>query len=113
MCSSSPMFPAFSHPVPTLAPKAGKLEAAPMLVVPNLPNLPSLFHVCACVGVGGCGRAQGRAPVHTRAHAQAPQINVGKVGKVGKRQERRGLFLPTLVFEGWEGWEQGLGKGQA
>lgn len=70
--------------LPNLSAEVGKLHPAPLLGVPNLPNLPSLApRVCAPV------RVRGRGGAHTppRVHACA--------------QDEKG-------WEGWEGWEQAV-----
>ena len=98
------VFPPSVPSLPSLCAEAGKLQPAPLLGVPNLPNVRSLaLHACSPV------RVRGRGGTYTppRALACAPNKKVGKVGKVGNKQGLQGFWLPNLGIEAGKAGKQG------
>ncbi len=88
----SDRFPTSVPNLPSLGAEVGKLEAAPLLGVPNLPNLPNLVH--ACTG------ASERAHTHPRVYMRVSKYKkrLGRLGRLGSSRGFKGFCFPTSVF---------------
>lgn len=82
-----------SQPVPNLSARLGRLEAAPIGRVPNLPNLPNLSaHPRVYAHVG--------ERVHLRVRTHTPVFfRYGRLGRLGRSSGGNGFKVPNLVLE--------------